>query len=126
MPRGFLVKRYKTSPPSTLPTASLAPTSLSPSRVRRYSDEDRSDTSSDHELLLDTSEVLGKVFCGRPPPLCSDKTALETNTLSPTFIDIGQVSLFQCSFHCGLKSLINVEQHYFSNFYHTFLTYDNA
>lgn len=94
MPRGFLVKRFsKTSPPSSLPPTSLPPSSLSPSRVRRYSDEDRSDTSSDHELIPDNSEVLRKVFCGRPPPLCPDKPLPEAGSSSPIF-DLGQVSEF--------------------------------
>lgn len=104
MPRGFLVKRYsKTSPPSSLPPASITPSSLSPSRTRRYSDEDRSDTSSDHELLPDTSEVLRKVFCGRPPPLCPDKTLPEADSPSPTF-ELGQVRiLYYKSFNSVLE-----------------------
>ncbi|KAF8789179.1 Insulinoma-associated protein 1b like protein [Argiope bruennichi] len=82
MPRGFLVKRFgKTSPPlsslSSIPasqTCSSSTPSLSSaySRIRRYSDEDRSDTSSDHELPDPSDIIRNTLFCHPgPPPLRS-------------------------------------------------------
>ncbi|GFY71202.1 insulinoma-associated protein 1 [Trichonephila inaurata madagascariensis] len=83
MPRGFLVKRFsKTSPPlSSLSSIQASQTCSSPSaslpsaysRIRRYSDEDRSDTSSDHELLDASDVIRNTLFChpSGPPPLRS-------------------------------------------------------
>ncbi|GIY56734.1 insulinoma-associated protein 1 [Caerostris darwini] len=79
MPRGFLVKRFgKTSPPLS---SLSSPQTCSPStptlpstfpRTRRYSDEDRSDTSSDHELLDPSDVIRSSLFCHPgPPPLRS-------------------------------------------------------
>ncbi|XP_015916473.1 insulinoma-associated protein 1b [Parasteatoda tepidariorum] len=100
MPRGFLVKRFsKTSPPFSSPSSITASqTTCSPphhQRVRRYSDEDRSDTSSDHELL-DSSDILRHhpLFCHPgPPPLRSNipqkspTGGSDGDTPSPPFVD---------------------------------------
>ncbi|KAG8192290.1 hypothetical protein JTE90_002115 [Oedothorax gibbosus] len=108
MPRGFLVKRFgKTSPIISSSEASVigvsssvigvtssvlsssvigVSSSVSP-RVRRYSDEDRSDTSSDHELLVsEHPEVLRhSIFGVGPPPLRSNLPIKEegSHALSP-------------------------------------------
>ncbi|XP_054713245.1 insulinoma-associated protein 1a-like [Uloborus diversus] len=91
MPRGFLVKRYsKTSPPPLSSPSSTLPSSSSSQRVRRYSDEDRSDTSSDHELLDHSDLLRHPLFClPGPPPLRTSVPAKDSDqdTPSPPYVE---------------------------------------